>query len=354
MKNKLIYVLHKSGARNHYAGLEELCRQKGYEIQYREFSVVSSLFKSITKLNKNLFFKQIINMKFLNSLSSNHGYKVVLGIAPYDYKLPGLLKKLENHQVYYHTSWTNWDGSFYPNKKHVTPDLIQTWKTFIEKKSKHIFAVSEKTKRELVENHRLDGSKISVVYHALDESVFNADKSRQTLNFLLEFIYAGRLIPNKGLEELLEFFAENPDKKLRIAGKGKLSPVIEEFTKKHSNIEFLGQVSNRNLLAGHFGKSHFLILNSKRSGKWEELFGMVIIEAMACGCIPIATRHTGPAEIIQDKKDGFLVEENQMIEFLKNINPENYSAEMKENAQKTAQKYSLANISQRWKAVFED
>jgi glycosyltransferase involved in cell wall biosynthesis len=354
MKNKFIYVLHKSGANNHYTGLEELCKQKGYQIQYREFSVVGSFVKSITKLKPRLFSKQITNASFLNSLSKNKDFKVILGIAPYDYKLPGLLKKLESHQVYYHTSWTSWDGGFYPNKKHVNPKLIAIWKEFIEHRSKHIFAVSAKTKAELVENYEINEDKISVVYHSLDEKVFNSSKSQQNLNSNLEFIYAGRLIPNKGLEELLEFFAQNPDKKFRIAGKGKLSSLIEDYVKKHSNIEYLGQITNRNELATYFGQSHYLILNSKKSGKWEELFGMVLIEAMACGAIPIATNHTGPQEIITHQKNGFLVEENQMIEFLNGLSVDNYNDEMKENAIQSAQNYSLKNISKRWEAVFKD
>lgn len=354
MKNKIIYVLHKSGANSHYSGLAKLCEKNGYEVRYHEFSVVGTLFKSLLKLNFTLFSKQIQNAVFLSKLPKNKNFKVVLGIAPYDYKLPGLLQKLKNHQIYYHTSWTCWDGSFYPNKKNITPNLIENWKEFIEKKAKHIFAVSEKTKSELIANYKRDASTISVVYHSLDNSQFHSGKSNQQANGPLEFMYAGRLIPNKGLEELLEFFAQNPDKTFKIAGKGKLSERIKEFAQKHSNIHFLGQISSRNVLAQQFGSAHYLILNSKKSGKWEELFGMVLIEAMACGAIPIATKHTGPLEIIQNESDGFLVEENEMIEFLKELNPNNYSIEMKNKAIVSAEKYKLEQISQRWQAILED
>lgn len=354
MENKIIYVLHKSGANNHYTGLEEMCQQNGYEVRYREFSVESVLFKSILKFNFKLFRKQLTNAKFLKSLSQNKNWKVVLGIAPYDYKLPGLLKKLENHQVYYHTSWTNWDGSFVPNTKHQTPELIEVWKNFIEKISQHIFAVSSKTKDELLKNYELSPEKISVVYHSLNSNYFNSGKSQQKSDSNLEFIYAGRLIPNKGIDELLKFFAENPDKNLKIAGKGKLKSLVEQYAQNHSNIQYLGQISKPNELAKHFGKSHYLVLNSKKSGKWEELFGMVIIEAMACGAIPIATSHTGPKEIIENNISGYLVDENQMIDFLSKLTTNSYSIEMKNQAIQTAKEYELEKISQRWKVIFED
>lgn len=354
MENKIIYVLHKSGANSHYTGLEEFCQQNGYEVRYREFSVESTLFKSILKFNFKLFRKQLVNAKFLKSLPQNKNWKVVLGIAPYDYKLPGLLKKLENHQVYYHTSWTNWDGSFVPNTKHQTPELTEVWKEFIEKKSQHIFAVSSKTKDELLKNYELSPEKISVVYHSLNSKHFNSGKSQQKPETNLEFIYAGRLIPNKGLDELLKFFAENPDKNLKIAGKGKLKSLVEQYAQNHSNIQYLGQISNPNELGKQFGQSHYLVLNSKKSGKWEELFGMVLIEAMACGAIPIATLHTGPKEIIEHNNSGYLVEENQMIEFLSNLTPKSYSVEIKNNAIKAAKEYELEGISQRWKAILAD
>lgn len=354
MENKIIYVLHKSGANNHYLGLVELCKEYGYEVRFREFSIESKMFKSLMKFNFKLFQKQLINARFLRSLSKNKGWKIVLGIAPYDYKLPGLLKKLEHHQVYYHTSLTNWDGSYIPNTKHLTPNLVQKWKEFIEETSQHIFAVSEKTKSELEKVYQISSNKISVVYHSLNTKHFNHSKSNQNFNSDLEFIYAGRLISNKGLEELLKFFANNPNKKLKIAGKGKLKNLVEEYSKKYQNIIYLGQISNPDELATHFGKSHYLILNSKKSGKWEELFGMVIIEAMACGTIPIATTHTGPKEIIENKASGFLVNENEMSDFLANLSPNSYSEEMRQNAIEASKKYQIENIAQNWKAIFQD
>ena len=81
---------------------------------------------------------------------------------------------------------------------------------------------------------------------------------------------------------------------------------------------------------------------------------MVIIEAMACGTIPIATTHTGPKEIIENKASGFLVNENEMSDFLANLSPNSYSEEMRQNAIEASKKYQIENIAQNWKAIFQD
>jgi len=354
MNHQTIYVWHKSGANNHYSGLKSIVEENGGKVIFREFSILSMLFKSLIKLKFNVFSKQILNAFFLFNLLFSKNKKVVLGIAPYDYKLRNILFYLKNHQIYYHTSWSCWDGSFYPKKKRVTPELKSFWKDFIENKTQHIFAVSQKTKNELLKNYDLNENKISVVYHSLNDQFFNENKSQQNSGEKLKFVYAGRLRKEKGIEELLDFFAKNPEKELTLAGDGDLKSIVESFQQKHENIIFKGQINEPEKLAKLFGASHYLILNSKKSQKWEELFGMVLIEAMACGAIPIATNHTGPREIIRSGENGFLVEENEMIDFLANLNSENYNVEIQKNALKSASEFKSSAIGQRWKVILED
>ncbi|MCK5219381.1 glycosyltransferase, partial [bacterium] len=53
---------------------------------------------------------------------------------------------------------------------------------------------------------------------------------------------------------------------------------------------------------------------------WEEPFGLVMIEAMACGTPVIAFNRGSVPEIVKHNKTGFVVEnEKEMIEAIKNI-----------------------------------
>jgi glycosyltransferase involved in cell wall biosynthesis len=83
------------------------------------------------------------------------------------------------------------------------------------------------------------------------------------------------------------------------------------------------------------------------------LFGIVNIEAMASGMIVIASNHVGPKEIIENGKNGFLVEEKDVEQF-KNIlnqlyNNPNIMNKISKNAVEYAKNFDIKNISQKWK-----
>ena len=352
MAKSTIYIFHKSGYNNHYIGLEKLMEQNNGRVVYREFSVVGKFFRSLFKLQFGLVGKQFVNAAFMLNLLLSKNKKVVLGIAPYDYKLTKLCTLLKNHQVYYHTSWTVWDGTYYPKKKRVTPKLIERWKQFIEKDTIHIFAVSGETKKQLLENYNITEDKVSTVYHSLEKEVFYDDASRKTSDIeKLTFIYAGRLVPQKGLEELLKYFAGCTDRVFTIAGRGELQPMVEEYAQKYDSINYVGYISNPNVLAQQYREHHYLLLNSIKTAKWEELFGMVLIEAMACGVIPVSTNHTGPKEIITNGVDGYLIPEGGMVDFIKGLTAGNYPEEVSKQAIATSSQYHLEKIAERWRPL---
>jgi len=55
--------------------------------------------------------------------------------------------------------------------------------------------------------------------------------------------------------------------------------------------------------------------------KWEEPFGLTMIEAMACGTPVIAFNRGSVREIVQDGRTGFMVDDmNEMVRAVKKIN----------------------------------
>lgn len=346
---KTVYVFHKSGANSHYRALAYLLKNEGYVIKYREFSILNRIFKSIFKFDGKLFKKQLVNISFIIQLLFTKNKRVVIGIAPYDYKLVFIRFWLKNHKVYYHTSWTIWDGSVYPKKKFVTKRVMRVWKNFIENDIQHIFAVSNRTKSQLIENYTLSESKINVVFHSFDEHIFKYNSTSKTKK--LSFLYVGRLVSEKGVLDLLEFFSENPQLTFKILGGGDLKEKVLEFSREYKNILYMGYTFDKKELVSIYNSCDYILLNSYKTKYWEELFGMVIIEGMACGMIPIATNHVGPSEVITDKKDGYLIEEGKIKEFLETIKANSIDETIKMNAIQTAKKYSISSISSRWKEV---
>lgn len=347
--HKTLYVYHKSGANSHYRALVYLAESEGVQIKFREFSIFSKIIKSIFKLRFKLLLKQFVNILFVFKLLFTKNKKIVVGIAPYDYKLSFLRILLKNHVVYYHTSWTVWDGTLYPKKKFVTSKVMEVWRDFIESDVRYIFAVSKKTKLELINNYNLTDDNVGVVLHSFDDQVFKFyDIEKEGLNF----IYVGRLVIEKGIMDLLEYFSKEPSLSFRVIGDGSLKDVVMEYAAKYSNITYLGYVSDKHKLAAVYNTSDYILLNSFRTKHWEELFGMVLIEAMACGVVPVATDHTGPREVITDKVDGFLIKEGNIKFILDTIKDSDIHLQMRNNALNTAKNYTTTQVSLRWKQVF--
>jgi len=348
MPIKTVYILHKNGANNHYIALASLLKQHNVTIKYREFSVLSTLFKAIITLDFNLLKKQIINFFFLTSLLYSKDRKIILGIAPFDSKLSKLLFILKKHKIYYHTSWTCWDKSFHPKTKKNTVKVFSTWENFIENIVIHIFSVTKKSKNQLLNNYTISEKKISVVYHAINKDFFIQTGIKKKPN---SFIYYGRLVPQKGIRELVTFFSKNTEGTLTIIGDGKEKNTVLKFANEYKNINYIAHISNKQDLIEEISKHQYLALNSIRNKKWEELFGLVIIECMAQGVIPIATNHSGPKEIIS-KDVGYLCKEGDMLSIISKIIKRNYfDKTMSIKAKEKANLYLTESIAKKWQAI---
>lgn len=89
-----------------------------------------------------------------------------------------------------------------------------------------------------------------------------------------------------------------------------------------------------------------------------EGFGMVLIEAMACGVPCIAFDcHYGPADIITDGEDGFLVPEGDIRQLTDKIcfliENESVRKEMGSAARNNVKKYLPENIVKQWDELFK-
>lgn len=135
-----------------------------------------------------------------------------------------------------------------------------------------------------------------------------------------EFIFVGGLDSAhyfKGLDNLIEALRLTPgDWKLTIVGDGNLRQEYETFVKNNAlekKIIFKGKLSDADLIKS-YQESDCLILPSINSN---EAFGIVVIEAMACANMIIASDLPGLRSVFENGKQGLLVEPNN-IEDLRN------------------------------------
>lgn len=342
---KTIYVLHEFGCPSHVDALCYLASKKHIKVRFCEFNLIEQLRKRPFSFRRFLH-----NIFYLFYLTFAYPHKIILGIAPVNHALKLLLKLYNQHELFYHTSYTSWDFTKLAHQPKCAQDFT-TWTYFITKKAKHIFAVTKKTKKELLSNFDISASKITVVNHS-HKKVITSNSAIPPQN---TYIYVGELSNRKGISELLKYFSANANLSLSLIGDGEKANEVRNYSKKYNNIHYKGYISDWSILENCYKKNQFLILNSHKTKQWEELFGMVLTEGMACGCIPLATNHSGPKEIITDGYNGFLCKEGEIgkvIEKTKKLEQEAVIS-MRKHAVKKGMQYSVQYISLLWEPVFK-
>tara|TARA_R110000765_G_scaffold130467_3_gene229007 strand:+ start:888 stop:1970 length:1083 start_codon:yes stop_codon:yes gene_type:complete len=353
---KRIYVLHERGVISHYRALV-WCDDNNQDVKviFREFAILKRTLKAIITFDLDLFKKQFINMFFLISLVFSRNKNLIIGIAPYDWRLLLYYPFLKNHRYFYHTSQTSWGYVNY-SKKFLSQTRYskKIWTKFIDY-AEGIFCVSQKTADEITKNY--NPKAIAVVNHSIEDS-YQQNELRIGEDITpITCLFVGRLWEIKGIKLIFELIdSVNPDKfNFGFVGRGELENEIQEFVKKRANCKFYGYLKNPELRK-IYDQSDILLAPSLRTENWEEFFGMVLVEGMARGLVPIATDHSGPKEIIQNGIAGFLVKEVEFIESSKRILNSLYDNKMefeklKKGAFAKGQSYNPENIFNKWNSL---
>ncbi|AFL50701.1 glycosyltransferase involved in cell wall biosynthesis [Sinorhizobium fredii] len=142
------------------------------------------------------------------------------------------------------------------------------------------------------------------VYHGLDEAVlpFTEKPAGNYLAFL------GRISPEKGPERAIDI-ATQAGMPLKIAAKvdkadrAYWESVVEPLVASHPNVEFIGEIDEHQK-ADFLGNAAALLFPIN----WPEPFGLVMIEAMACGTPVLGFRYGSAPEVIEDGVSGILVD----------------------------------------------
>ena len=123
-------------------------------------------------------------------------------------------------------------------------------------------------------------------------------------------LFAGRLVPEKGVDGLLRAFAavsvSDRSARLEVAGDGPQRAELEALTRElglGEQVRFLGHLA-ADELAAHRARAWMQVVPSR----WAEPFGIVAVEAMMDGVPVIATRCGGLADIVDHDRTGLLVE----------------------------------------------
>lgn len=174
-----------------------------------------------------------------------------------------------------------------------------------------VVAVSDGVRDDLVANTRLDYGDISMIYNPVDiewireRATEPVDHEWLTDDSLEVVLAGGRHEPQKGFDTLLDAFSHlgRENTRLVLFGTGPETESLTEQAKAlgiENHVSFPGFVENAYT---YMESADVFVLSSEYEG-----FGLVLIEALACGCSVVSTNcESGPAEILEDGAFGQLV-----------------------------------------------
>jgi glycosyltransferase involved in cell wall biosynthesis len=142
----------------------------------------------------------------------------------------------------------------------------------------------------------------ATVYHGLPRQLLHLGTGKgEYLAFL------GRISPEKGLNKAIEI-ANRTGLTLKVAAKIDKADreyyenVIRPLMDGNPRIEFIGEIDDRDKQT-FLGEALALLFPIQ----WPEPFGIVMIEAMACGTPIVAFRSGSVPEVMADPRSGFIV-----------------------------------------------
>ncbi|PKM91830.1 hypothetical protein CVU82_01325 [Candidatus Falkowbacteria bacterium HGW-Falkowbacteria-1] len=172
--------------------------------------------------------------------------------------------------------------------------------------------------KKIVSNWGVRGDKIKVIYNAFNGALCDLNKESARRNLGIDFddkiiISAGRLVPWKGFDKLIEafkIFSIGDDRaKLFIAGGGtdedKLLELIKDLNLENK-VVLLGKLE-RNKLMQYVIASDVFALNTSYEG-----FSHQLLEVMSLGIPIMTTRVGGNVELISDRENGLFFDFNDV------------------------------------------
>lgn len=154
----------------------------------------------------------------------------------------------------------------------------------------------------------------SVIYNAIPLEYFPVEKHKE--NYLL---FLGRIAPVKGILESIQVAQKSHIPLTIVAGMGSADREFYE-SEVESQIDgtFIRYIGSLNFTKKieYLKKARCLLFPIL----WEEPFGLVMIEALACGTPVVAFRRGSVPEIIEDGVNGFIVDNvNEMAEAVEKV-----------------------------------
>ncbi|HLI12569.1 MAG TPA: glycosyltransferase family 4 protein [Alphaproteobacteria bacterium] len=213
------------------------------------------------------------------------------------YRLAGEFDLLHAHLDYYPFSLFSRQATPFVTTLHGRLDLAEQQPLFTAFSHIPVVSISNAQRRPMPQ-----ANWVGTVHHGLPETLLMPQAGKQDY-----LAFLGRIAPEKAVDRAIRIacqcgvplkIAAKVDRVDREYFEAEIRPLLD-----HENVEYIGEINDGEKAAFLGGAIGLLVPID-----WPEPFGLVMIEAMACGTPVIAFNRGSVPEVIEDGLTGFVVE----------------------------------------------
>ncbi len=224
------------------------------------------------------------------------------------------------YALFHRTRLIIYQGVYAYSNKRLTRLLMMIYDLFANPLLRFTYCTAVcKTNRARQYLKKKNFQKVRVIPIGVNISTFYPEKAKHTGTY--ELLAVGSLIPRKNYSFLLDVFQRlnsiNSRARLTIIGSGPEEFRILNYINQYNltgKVVLLKSVPNSQM-RHYYSKSDLTLLFSTK-----EIFGMVILESMACGCPVMSTPTPGALDVISDNINGFIAGEQDPEKIALRIN----------------------------------
>lgn len=216
-----------------------------------------------------------------------------------------------------------------------------------------VVTLTERSANWLREQWKDDSPRIEVIPNALPATGRPRSGMRQKV-----IMGAGRFVPSKGFHDLIRAFSfvspDFPEWRLRLFGDGQQRPRLVTLARNlgiADRVEFMGATTD---IESEWARASIGALSSRIEG-----LPLVLLEARGAG-IPVVANdcETGPREIIEHGKDGFLVDVGDVQAFADSLrllmSDDEKRAEMGAFPSASMKRFRPETVADQWTSLYEE
>ncbi len=187
--------------------------------------------------------------------------------------------------------------------------------------------------------------RVHVVSNSIDTDIFYPRPVPRLPNSIM---FAGAVVPHKNVHLLIHAFAllknDFPDLSVHIFGDSQIWQADDSYERELKNlnapdVHFYGAVTPEVLADGYSRCSIFCLPSSLES------FGLVTVEAQACGCVPVVHATGGTPATLRDRETGLLYSPNNAEALAQTLRQALHSVAADTEVRQRAQQYASSVFS---------